>query len=73
MLVKAYELIMQVPDPLLRQALQLFNQTAAEVCEGQQLDMNFEERAHVSEEEYLEMIRLKTAVLLGNFPCSTGP
>lgn len=44
--------------------IDLFSQTAIEVCEGQQLDMDFEERLDVKEEEYLEMIRLKTAVLL---------
>ncbi len=48
--------------------LEIFNQTAIEVCEGQQMDMNFENQAEVSISEYLEMIRLKTAVLLG---CST--
>ncbi len=63
MLVKAYELMMQVEDSLLRRTLSLFNKCAAEVCEGQQLDMDFEERDDVTEEEYLEMIRLKTAVL----------
>jgi geranylgeranyl diphosphate synthase type II len=45
--------------------LALFNQTAIEVCEGQQYDMNFETSQHVSLEAYLQMIRLKTAVLLG--------
>jgi geranylgeranyl diphosphate synthase type II len=48
--------------------LDIFNQTAIEVCEGQQLDINFENQDNVSIDEYLEMIRLKTAVLLG---CST--
>jgi geranylgeranyl diphosphate synthase type II len=46
------------------EVLDLFNATAAEVCEGQQYDMNFENRPDVSIEEYMEMIRLKTAVLL---------
>ncbi|MFN9109888.1 MAG: polyprenyl synthetase family protein, partial [Bacteroidota bacterium] len=45
--------------------LEFFLQTAREVCEGQQLDMDFQQRDDVSEAEYLEMIRLKTAVLLG--------
>jgi geranylgeranyl diphosphate synthase type II len=44
--------------------LQLFNRTAAEVCEGQQLDMDFEQRSDVSVEEYIRMIELKTSVLL---------
>jgi geranylgeranyl diphosphate synthase type II len=65
MLVKAYELIMQVDDSILRSVLQAFNKTAAEVCEGQQLDMSFEQKKWVTTEEYLHMIRLKTAVLLG--------
>lgn len=65
MLVKAYEMMMQVPDSQLRSVLDLFNQTAAEVCEGQQIDMNFEKMAAVTEAEYLNMIRLKTSVLLG--------
>ncbi|NVJ87548.1 MAG: polyprenyl synthetase family protein [Algoriphagus sp.] len=65
MLVKAYELLLPTPSNLLTSVIQAFNQTAAEVCEGQQLDMNFEVRADVTEDEYLNMIRLKTAVLLG--------
>ncbi|SDK84002.1 geranylgeranyl diphosphate synthase, type II [Catalinimonas alkaloidigena] len=65
MLVRAYEFMAQVADVHLRKVLALFSQCAAEVCEGQQLDMNFERRATVSEEEYIGMIRLKTAVLLG--------
>jgi geranylgeranyl diphosphate synthase, type II len=48
----------------LSQTLRLFNQTAIEVCEGQQLDMDFEARNDVSMEEYLHMITLKTSVLL---------
>lgn len=65
MLVKAYELLMDVEDQYLRKVLQKFNQCAAEVCEGQQWDMNFEQISQVTENQYLEMIRLKTAVLLG--------
>ncbi len=65
MLVKAYDFLLTVPPPSLKEVLALFNKTAVEVCEGQQIDMNFESEAVVSEKEYLEMIRLKTAVLLG--------
>lgn len=65
MLVKAYEMLLDTPQELLRDALRIFSRTAAEVCEGQQLDMNFEQLGTVSEEAYLNMIRLKTAVLLG--------
>ncbi len=65
MFVKAYKLMIQVKSEILTGVLDVFNKTAVEVCEGQQIDMNFEARDEVSIEEYLEMIRLKTAVLLG--------
>ncbi|KOY87197.1 isoprenyl synthetase [bacterium 336/3] len=66
MLVKAYEILMSgVEDKYLRKALEKFSACAAWVCEGQQWDMNFEDKATVSESQYIEMIRLKTAVLLG--------
>lgn len=65
MLVQAYELMLYVEHKNLKKALQRFNRIAAEVCEGQQYDMNFETRENVTEEEYIEMIRLKTSVLLG--------
>jgi geranylgeranyl diphosphate synthase, type II len=65
MLVKAYELFLEVEPERLAQVLRLFSKCAAEVCEGQQLDMNFETQAAVSIEDYLGMIRLKTAALLG--------
>ncbi len=65
MLVKAYDLLLHVPGDKLAQCLRLFNQTALGVCEGQQQDMNFETREAVQEVEYLEMIRKKTAILLG--------
>lgn len=65
LMVMAYDLLMKADYEDFRYLLRLFNQCAIEVCEGQQLDMNFEEKASVSEADYLEMIRLKTAVLLG--------
>lgn len=65
MLVRAYDMLLEIPPDKLALCLKHFNRTAAEVCEGQQLDMNFEAREHVKEGEYIEMIRLKTAVLLG--------
>jgi geranylgeranyl diphosphate synthase type II len=65
MLVKSYQYIAQVDASLLPKVLKCFSDTALAICEGQQMDMNFEERMQVSEEEYLEMISLKTAVLLG--------
>ncbi len=65
MLIRAYDLLIDTKQEDLKLVLSRFNQTAAEVCEGQQLDMNFETRWNVTEEEYLDMIRLKTSVLLG--------
>jgi len=65
MLVLAYQLMMQVDGWVLRQVLEVFNKTAIGVCEGQQLDMDFEKRDDVHIDEYLDMIRLKTSVLLG--------
>jgi len=66
MLVKAYQqLIEHCPSDKLKVILEKFNQCAIEVCEGQQIDMNFEEEDVVHEKEYINMIRLKTAVLLG--------
>ncbi|MFA0962432.1 polyprenyl synthetase family protein [Roseivirga sp. BDSF3-8] len=65
MMVKAYEMIMALPDAVLRTGLAAFNRCAVEVCEGQQMDMNFESREDVTIGQYLHMIRLKTAVLLG--------
>ena len=64
MMIKAYQLIVKAPAKNLAKTIELFNQTALEVCEGQQYDMNFEERMDVSENEYIEMIRLKTSVLV---------
>lgn len=64
MLIVAYRLIGKTPEPYLKKILDLFSQTALEICCGQQYDMDFEKRNDVSEEEYVEMIRLKTAVLI---------
>lgn len=64
MLIFAYELLGKTDAAYLGRILPLFTKTAAEICGGQQYDMEFESRMDVSEPEYLEMIRLKTAVLL---------
>jgi geranylgeranyl diphosphate synthase type II len=64
MMVVSYEYIGKVRSPQIRRLLQLFNQIAMKVCEGQQLDMDFESRNQVSMTEYLQMIELKTSVLL---------
>jgi len=65
MSIKAYQFIVSCENQYLSSVLEVFNQTALEVCEGQQFDMEFEDRTDVRVEEYLNMIRLKTAVLLG--------
>lgn len=64
MLILAYKLIGETEKDKLKEILDIFTQTSLEICEGQQYDMVFESHLDVSEAEYLEMIRLKTAVLL---------
>lgn len=64
MLVKAYEMLLDAKGDM-KAIFQAFNACAAGVCEGQQFDMDFEKTAEVSEKRYLQMIQLKTAVLLG--------
>ena len=66
MSIEAYRSLEGIENPqLLFKVLPFFNKMAIEICKGQQYDMDFEEREHVSVAEYIEMIRLKTAVLLG--------
>lgn len=65
MLIEAYREIAKTMPQYLPQVLALFTQTATEICSGQQYDMEFESRLDVTIDEYIEMIRLKTAVLLG--------
>ncbi len=65
MLIEAYKQLCFCGNEHLKAILDLFNRTSMEVCEGQQLDMDFETRRDVAVSEYIEMIRLKTAVLLG--------
>lgn len=64
MLIDAYRRIAKVPEESRDEAMDLFTTTAAQVCEGQQFDMEFEDREDVAMEEYDKMIGLKTAVLL---------
>ena len=64
MLVVAYEHLNKVDGKYMRRIIHLFNQTAKEVCEGQQLDMDFEKINELSLDEYIRMISLKTSVLL---------
>jgi geranylgeranyl diphosphate synthase type II len=66
MLIEAYTLLSQVPERALARVLQLFNKMATEICEGQQYDVDFEQKSDVTIDEYLMMIRLKTSVLLAN-------
>lgn len=65
MLVKVYEMFSHLDPETFHTIIPVFNTCASEVCEGQQWDMEFETRDAVSESEYIKMIRLKTAVLLG--------
>ena len=66
MSIEAYRSLEGIENSqLLFKVLPFFNKMAIEICKGQQYDMDFEEREHVSVAEYIEMIRLKTAVLLG--------
>ncbi|PVX52341.1 geranylgeranyl diphosphate synthase type II [Balneicella halophila] len=67
MSIKAYQYIVSCKEEHTQDVLKVFNDTALEVCKGQQLDMEFEEREDVAMEEYLQMIYFKTAVL---FACS---
>ncbi len=65
MLVRVYDLFLTLDEKKLKAVLKIFNTCAAEVCEGQQWDMEFETKSKVTESQYIDMIRLKTAVLLG--------
>jgi len=65
MLVKVYDMLLSLETEKLKPVLKAFNTCAAEVCEGQQWDMEFETLPSVTEAQYINMIRLKTAVLLG--------
>ena len=65
MVIEAYKYIAQVPQKYLTEVLELFSDTAMDICVGQQYDMDFEHRSDVNEAEYIEMILKKTAVLTG--------
>lgn len=65
MMIKAIDLLCETPTSHLKHLIQQFNKSAAEVCEGQQWDMNYESVKEISEQDYITMITLKTAVLLG--------
>ena len=65
LLIAAYQALEAYEESLYSQLTRVLSKTAIEVCEGQQYDMDFEKRTNVSEGEYLHMIKLKTAVLVG--------
>ena len=65
MLILAFRHVLRCSSPRLPEVLDPFARSAQEICEGQQYDVNFESRTDVTEAEYIEMIRLKTSVLLG--------
>ena len=64
MMIRAYDYINKISLDHIKAVIELFNKTASEVCEGQQIDMDFEKQETVSFDEYLHMITLKTSVLL---------
>ena len=64
MMVKAYEYLNKISSSYLSKVLSLFNKTAIEVCEGQQMDMDYESNENVNMDDYLRMIELKTSVAL---------
>jgi len=66
MLIEAYKLLSDVPADKLPQVLKWFNEMATGICEGQQLDVDFEHMSQVTIEDYMKMIELKTSVLLAN-------
>lgn len=65
MQVKVYDMLLSLPAEKFKEVVTFFNQCATEVCEGQQWDMEFETTKSVTEAQYINMIRQKTAVLLG--------
>lgn len=64
MCIKSYQLISHAPDAVLKEVMEIFNKTAAQVCEGQQFDMNYESLPFITMDDYISMIGLKTAVLI---------
>ena len=64
MCIKSYQLIANAPVGCLKEVLDIFSETASQVCEGQQYDMNFESEPFITLDDYMHMIGLKTAVLV---------
>lgn len=65
LMIFAYKMLENIEEKKFKKAFQRYNNIAVKVCEGQQYDMNFEVENEISEDEYLKMITLKTAVLIG--------
>ena len=63
MMILVYQKLLELPENKLKPVIELINKTALQVCEGQQLDMDFETSLHVPLDRYITMIKLKTAVL----------
>ncbi len=64
MMIFVYQKLLQLPENKIKKVMRMINKTALQVCEGQQLDMDFERRLNISLSEYLKMIKLKTGVLI---------
>ena len=65
LMILAYDMISDLPKNVLSKTMLKFNEISIKVCEGQQLDMNYQTRKNIDEKQYIEMIRLKTATLIG--------
>ena len=65
LMILAYDMISDLPKNILSKTILKFNEISIKVCEGQQLDMNYQTRKNIDEKQYIEMIRLKTATLIG--------
>ena len=65
LMILAYNMISDLPKNILSKTILKFNEISIKVCEGQQLDMNYQTRKNIDEKQYIEMIRLKTATLIG--------
>ena len=65
LMILAYDMISGLPKNILSKTMLKFNEISIKVCEGQQLDMNYQTRKNIDEKQYIEMIRLKTATLIG--------
>ena len=65
LMILAYDMISDLPQNILSKTMLKFNEISIKVCEGQQLDMNYQTKKNIDEKQYIEMIRLKTATLIG--------